>query len=60
MTIAAEIKLSGYGLRIVPGYFSDKTKRYRTITIIGYLLNLFPGHFVVLPGLRGKLEKSAK
>lgn len=34
-------ELLGYALRIVSGYFSDKTKKYWTITIIGYLLNLF-------------------
>ena len=30
----------GYALRLVTGYISDKTKRYWTITIIGYVINL--------------------
>src|SRR6266498_386430 len=34
-------ELLGYGLRIISGYFSDRTHKYWTITIIGYLLNLF-------------------
>lgn len=33
-------ELLGYGLRIISGYISDKTKKYWTITITGYLLNL--------------------
>lgn len=30
----------GYALRLVTGYISDKTKKYWTITIVGYSLNL--------------------
>ena len=30
----------GYALRILTGFISDKTKRYWTITIIGYIVNL--------------------
>lgn len=33
-------ELLGYGLRIVSGYLSDKTKKYWLITIAGYLINL--------------------
>lgn len=43
-------ELLGYGLRIVSGYFSDKTKKYWTITIIGYLLNLFSGPLLAFAG----------
>jgi MFS family permease len=34
-------ELLGYGLRIISGYLSDRTHKYWTITIAGYLLNLF-------------------
>ncbi len=34
-------ELLGYGLRIISGYLSDRTQKYWTITIAGYLLNLF-------------------
>ncbi|HEV8540499.1 MAG TPA: MFS transporter, partial [Nitrospiraceae bacterium] len=30
----------GYGLRFVSGYVSDRTRRYWTITIVGYAINL--------------------
>lgn len=30
----------GYAFRLVAGYISDKTKRYWTLTIIGYVFNL--------------------
>jgi MFS family permease len=33
-------ELLGYGLRIISGYISDKTKKYWVITIIGYAVNL--------------------
>ncbi|MDD5217558.1 MAG: MFS transporter [Candidatus Omnitrophica bacterium] len=33
-------ELIGYGLRLVAGYVTDKTKRYWTITFIGYTVNL--------------------
>ena len=36
----------GYAFRLVAGYISDKTKRYWTITIIGYAFNV-----VVIPAL---------
>jgi len=31
----------GYALRLVSGIFSDKTQKYWTITIVGYVINLF-------------------
>ncbi len=43
-------ELIGYGLRIVSGYISDKTKKYWTITMIGYLLNLFSGPLLAFAG----------
>lgn len=43
-------ELAGYGIRIVSGYFSDRTKKYWTITIIGYLLNLFSGPLLAFAG----------
>lgn len=43
-------ELAGYGIRIVSGYLSDRTKKYWTITIIGYLLNLFSGPLLAFAG----------
>ena len=43
-------ELIGYGLRIVSGYISDKTKKYWTITIIGYTLNLLSGPLLAFAG----------
>jgi MFS family permease len=34
-------ELIGYGLRFISGYITDRTKKYWTILIIGYVLNLF-------------------
>ncbi len=34
-------ELIGYGLRLISGYISDRTRRYWTITIVGYVINLF-------------------
>lgn len=39
--IAGFGELIGYGLRLLSGYLSDRTKRYWTITITGYAINLF-------------------
>jgi MFS family permease len=33
-------ELVGYGLRFISGYIADKTRRYWTITIVGYGVNL--------------------
>jgi len=38
--IAGFGELTGYGLRLVFGYISDRTKQYWSITIIGYVINL--------------------
>ena len=38
--IAGFGELLGYSLRFVSGYLIDRTKRYWTITIIGYVINL--------------------
>lgn len=34
-------ELIGFSLRLISGYLSDKTHKYWTITIIGYVINLF-------------------
>ncbi len=31
----------GYSLRLFSGYFTDKVKKYWSVTIIGYIINLF-------------------
>lgn len=33
-------ELVGYALRIVSGYFADRTQRYWTVTVAGYVINL--------------------
>ena len=33
-------ELVGYGLRFVSGYIADRTKRYWTVVIIGYFINM--------------------
>ena len=43
-------ELVGYGLRIISGYIADKTKKYWTILITGYLLNLFSVPLLALAG----------
>ncbi len=40
-TVAGLGELIGYGLRIVSGYVSDKTGKYWTTAIVGYIINLF-------------------
>jgi MFS family permease len=40
-TVAGLGELIGYGLRLLSGYLTDQTKRYWTITLVGYALNLF-------------------
>lgn len=39
-TISGLGELIGYGVRLISGYISDKTKRYWAITISGYVINL--------------------
>lgn len=38
--VAGAGELVGYGVRLLSGYLSDRTRRYWTITIIGYGINL--------------------
>jgi len=49
-------ELVGYGLRLVSGVISDRTKRYWAITMAGYLLNLLA---VPLLALAGRWEVAA-
>ena len=43
-------ELLGYGLRIISGYWSDRTKNYWFITIIGYIINLISVPLLALAG----------
>jgi MFS family permease len=43
-------ELIGYVLRLFSGYLSDRTRRYWTITIIGYCVNLLAVPFLALAG----------
>ena len=43
-------ELLGYGLRFISGYIADKTKKYWTILIAGYLLNLLSVPLLALAG----------
>jgi MFS family permease len=43
-------ELLGYGLRFISGYFSDKTGKYWTITLIGYTINLLSVPLLALAG----------
>jgi MFS family permease len=49
-------ELIGYGLRLVSGYLSDRTRRYWAITLVGYAINLFA---VPLLALAGRWEVAA-
>ena len=49
-------ELVGFGLRIVSGYISDRTGRYWTIAIAGYVVNLLA---VPLLALAGRWEVAA-
>lgn len=49
-------ELIGYGLRLVSGYFSDRTGRYWAITIFGYAVNMLA---VPLLALAGRWEIAA-
>ena len=40
----------GYSLRLVSGYLADKTQRYWTITIIGYIINVMAVPALALAG----------
>lgn len=41
-------ELVGYALRIVSGYLADRTQKYWTVTIIGYVINLLAVPFLAL------------
>ncbi len=43
-------ELIGYTLRLVSGYFSDRTHRYWTFTIVGYAVNLIAVPLLALAG----------
>ncbi len=49
-------ELVGYALRLVAGYLSDRTGRYWTITLVGYVVNLLA---VPLLALAGRWEVAA-
>ena len=49
-------ELIGFALRLVSGYITDRTQRYWTITILGYVLNLLA---VPLLALAGRWEIAA-
>lgn len=49
-------ELVGYALRLVSGYITDKTAKYWTITIIGYIINMLA---VPLLALAGRWEVAA-
>ena len=54
--IAGFGELIGYGFRIVSGYISDRTRRYWTIALLGYAINLLA---VPLLALAGRWEIAA-
>ncbi len=43
-------ELLGYGLRIISGYLSDRTRKYWAIVIFGYILNLVSVPLLALAG----------
>lgn len=43
-------ELIGYTLRLISGYITDKTKKYWTITFIGYGVNLFAVPLLAMAG----------
>ena len=44
-------ELVGYGLRLVSGYLSDRTKGYWPITLFGYVVNMLSVPLLALTGL---------
>ncbi|SHE82884.1 Major Facilitator Superfamily protein [Mariniphaga anaerophila] len=48
--IAGFGELTGYALRLISGLISDRTKKYWTITIVGYLINLLAVPALALAG----------
>ena len=43
-------ELIGYGVRLISGYLSDRTKRYWAITLFGYVVNLLAVPLLALAG----------
>ena len=43
-------ELAGYAFRLLSGYVGDRTGRYWTVTIIGYIFNLFAVPLLALAG----------
>ncbi len=43
-------ELVGYGLRLVSGYISDRTRRYWALTLVGYAVNLLAVPALALAG----------
>ena len=43
-------ELVGYVTRIASGWVGDRTQRYWTVTIVGYVLNLLAVPLLALPG----------
>jgi len=43
-------ELIGYAIRLLSGYIGDRTGRYWTVTIVGYVLNLFAVPLLALAG----------
>ncbi len=48
--VAGVGELVGYGLRLLSGYLTDRTRRYWTITLIGYAVNLLAVPLLALAG----------
>ncbi|HXG52684.1 MAG TPA: MFS transporter [candidate division Zixibacteria bacterium] len=49
-TVAGFGELIGYGLRLVSGYISDRTGRYWTVTLAGYVVNMVAVPLLALAG----------
>ena len=43
-------ELLGYGLRLISGFLADRTKKYWTLVITGYMINLFSVPLLALAG----------
>ena len=43
-------ELAGYSIRLISGYFSDRTKSYWAITFFGYIINLLAVPLLALAG----------
>ena len=43
-------ELMGYGIRLVSGFISDRTRKYWTVTFIGYFVNLLAVPALALAG----------